>query len=337
MTKTAEPRYDVLRERMDAFCASLSASHAHNTVIAYRHDLHKFLNHCIALELDRTENMDQEHMREFVSQLWRGGAAVSSIRRALSAVRAWFTWLELTYSGHKPNPTRDVPLPRAGRKLPRVLSPEMMQVYLEARGSDWRTLRDQAMVEIFYSCGLRLSELVGLDTGDMDLDARLVRVLGKGSKERMLPLGRIAQQAIRIWLPERDRLLRGSPEHAVFITRAGRRIRPRTVQERLRRRALEQLGQHVHPHQLRHTFASHMLESSGDLRAVQELLGHADIATTQVYTHLDFQHLAKVYDQNHPRARRLSAQENGERTVARQRPQRETPTGRAKEKTQKNA
>ena len=159
------------------------------------------------------------------------------------------------------------------------------------------------MLELMYGCGLRLAELVGLDVGDID-GSGLVRVTGKGRKTREVPLGRKAREALARWLPERERLA-GAGEPALFVGRRGRRLGPRSVQERLRRRALAAgVPGRPHPHMLRHAFASHLLESSGDLRAVQELLGHADIGTTQIYTHLDFQHLAEVYDRAHPRARR---------------------------------
>mgnify|MGYP003132158910 FL=1 len=162
--------------------------------------------------------------------------------------------------------------------------------------------RDQAMLELFYSSGLRLAELVGLNLDQLDLPAGLVQVQGKGNKARVLPVGRKAREALEAWLPVRA--LSNPPDGAVFVSQQGRRLRPRAVQLRVRQAGVRELGQHLHPHMLRHSFASHMLESSQDLRSVQELLGHADIGTTQIYTHLDFQHLAKVYDQAHPRAKR---------------------------------
>jgi len=191
--------------------------------------------------------------------------------------------------------------PKVQRKLPVVLDVDEAASLVEAGGDGALGVRDRAMLELFYSSGLRLSELVGLRWGDLDLDGGEVRVLGKGRKTRIVPVGRHAVAALRALGAAED----GAAEARVFRGRGGATISPRTVQARLQKLALMHgFAKHVHPHLLRHTFASHMLESSGDLRAVQELLGHADIATTQIYTHLDFQHLAKVYDAAHPRAKR---------------------------------
>jgi integrase/recombinase XerC len=201
------------------------------------------------------------------------------------------------------NPARDVRAPRSKKRLPATLDADQMGRLLEFRVDDTLSTRDKAMLELFYSSGLRLSELVSLDLPALDLKDRTVRVDGKGSKTRILPIGRMAVNALEKWLRERATLPRR--DAAVFIGRGGRRLTSRAVQLRVntwaRRMGLEM---HVHPHMFRHSFATHLLESSSDLRGVQELLGHADIATTQIYTHLDFQHLAKVYDAAHPRARR---------------------------------
>jgi len=192
--------------------------------------------------------------------------------------------------------------------LPRTLDADRSAQLLDgAVEDDFIARRDQAMLELFYSSGLRLSELVGLDLDGLDLPAGLVRVRGKGNKVRELPVGSLARQALEQWLPLRK--LANPGDGAVFISQQGRRLGPRAVQLRVRQAGVRELGQHLHPHMLRHSFASHMLESSQDLRAVQELLGHADIATTQIYTHLDFQHLANVYDQAHPRAKRKGGSE----------------------------
>jgi integrase/recombinase XerC len=177
-----------------------------------------------------------------------------------------------------------------------------MQLLDASVDNDAIARRDHAMLELLYSSGLRLGELVGLDLPDLDLDAGLVRVTGKGGKTRLLPVGRQAREALRLWLRERPQL--EPQDAALFIGVRGARIHPRTVRQQVRQAGVQALGQHLHPHMLRHSFASHLLESSQDLRAVQELLGHADIGTTQIYTHLDFQHLAKVYDSSHPRAKR---------------------------------
>ena len=194
--------------------------------------------------------------------------------------------------------------PKSAKRLPKVLAPDQVGALLNISGDDAATLRDRALLELFYSSGLRLSELTNLNCVDLDVRAGLVRVIGKGAKAREVPVGRYALAALTAWLARRVALA-AAGETAVFIGAHGRRLSTRAIQQRVRAWAQRQgLGMHVHPHMLRHSFASHLLESSGDLRAVQELLGHADIATTQIYTHLDFQHLAKVYDRAHPRARK---------------------------------
>jgi integrase/recombinase XerC len=202
------------------------------------------------------------------------------------------------------NPAVHVQAPKPPRRLPATLDADQMATLLKAEPADALEARDAAILELFYSSGLRLSELTGLDIGDVDLDDRTVRVLGKGSKARIVPLGRVADAALRRWLVVRGEALRVE-ERALFVSRRGTRLSPRSVQARIdvwaRRRGMPV---RVHPHMLRHSFASHLLESSGDLRAVQELLGHASLSTTQVYTHLDFQHLAHIYDKAHPRARK---------------------------------
>lgn len=199
---------------------------------------------------------------------------------------------------------------QAAKALPQTLSPDTCTQLLDgnpaASGDDVLALRDRAMFELFYSSGLRLAELVGLDLNDVNLQSGEAQVTGKGSKTRIVPVGQQALAALAAWLPQRLSLTRGNTP-ALFIGQRGARLTPRSVQLRLNRWALQAgLGQHVHPHLLRHAFATHVLQSSGDLRAVQEMLGHASISTTQVYTHLDWQHLAKVYDQAHPRARKKS-------------------------------
>ena len=190
------------------------------------------------------------------------------------------------------------------RGLPETLDVDQMSRLLDIPGTDALSLRDRAIMELFYSCGLRLAELIGADLGAIDFGERTIRVTGKGNKMRILPVGRKALEAIEAWLEAR-KTLAASGETALFVGRSGKRVGQRTLQLRIARWArLQGLPVHVHPHLFRHSFASHLLESSQDLRGVQELLGHADIATTQVYTHLDFQHLARIYDQSHPRARK---------------------------------
>ena len=202
------------------------------------------------------------------------------------------------------NPVQGVRAPKAKKKLPTTITAESLGDMLDSGAADPLEIRDLAMLELFYSSGLRLTELVNLNLAEFESGDRTLVVTGKGSKTRQLPVGKQAFAAVQNWLRVRTGLARPE-EQALFVSRRGQRISPRTVQARVDRWArCRSLPQHLHPHMLRHSFASHLLESSGDLRAVQELLGHADISTTQIYTHLDFQHLARVYDDAHPRARK---------------------------------
>lgn len=242
-------------------------------------------------------------IRRFVARLHAQGLGGRSLARRLSAWRAFFNYLARDH-GFRANPCAGVRAPKSPKALPEALSPEEAGRLLDVRADGLLRLRDKAMFELIYSSGLRLAELVGLGLGDVEFGEGTVRVTGKGSKTRVVPLGRKAAEALQAWLPERGRIARAG-ETALFLNRQGRRLSPRLVQQRLRLWALQQgIAANVHPHTLRHSFASHVLQSSGDLRAVQEMLGHSSISTTQVYTHLDFQHLAKVYDAAHPRARR---------------------------------
>jgi integrase/recombinase XerC len=197
-----------------------------------------------------------------------------------------------------------VQAPKPSRRLPSTLDADQVASLLELTGDDDLTVRDRAMLELFYSSGLRLAELVGLDVDDLDFGDRTVRVTGKGSKSRVVPVGRHALEAVRAWVKVRGAYC-GVEQRAMFVSVRGTRLAARTIQSRIKHWAVVQGSPtHVHPHMLRHSFATHLLESRGDLRAVQELLGHASISTTQVYTHLDFQHLAQIYERSHPRARR---------------------------------
>jgi len=242
-------------------------------------------------------------IRRFVASLHGGGLAPRSLARLLSAWRGLFDWL--ARNGEiAANPCKGIRAPRAARTLPEALSPDDASRLVALEDGSDLGLRDRALFELAYSCGLRVSELTGLDIGCVDAATGEARVTGKGSKTRIVPVGGPALEALARWLPVRERLA-AAGERALFVGRSGRRLAPREVQRRIKRRAaLAGLGVDVHPHMLRHSFASHVLQSSGDLRAVQEMLGHESIASTQVYTHLDFQHLAKVYDAAHPRARR---------------------------------
>ncbi|MCP1624018.1 tyrosine recombinase XerC [Pseudomonas nitroreducens] len=273
-----------------------------HTLDGYRRDLLRLATLCEKSSLNEWPALQVRDLRMFVARLHQQGLASRSLARLLSATRGLYQYL-IREGRCRHNPADGLAAPKGARKLPRTLDTDRTAQLLDGGvEDDFIARRDQALLELFYSSGLRLSELVGLDLEWLDLKDGLVRVHGKGNKVRELPVGRAARQAIENWLPLRA--LASPQDSAVFIGRSGKRLTPRAIQLRVREAGVRELGQHLHPHMLRHSFASHMLESSQDLRAVQELLGHADIATTQIYTHLDFQHLATVYDQAHPRARR---------------------------------
>ena len=269
----------------------------------YSRDLQALVSYCESLGIERWHDLDSQHVRQFAARAHAGGLAPRSVQRRLSAARSFFRYL-IREGELKSNPGVEVRAPKAAKRLPNTLDVDQIVQLLEIPTEDALAVRDRAMMEFFYSSGLRLGELVGLDTTSVDLRDRTVRVVGKGAKTRIVPIGRVACSALAAWQRERGAL--ASPEEpALFVGRNGRRLGARAVQERVRYWARRRgLSQRVHPHLFRHSFATHLLESSRDLRGVQELLGHADIATTQIYTHLDFQHLARIYDAAHPRARR---------------------------------
>jgi len=274
-----------------------------HTLDAYRRDLVS-LAQWAQHEGVEVSALHGEQVRGFVAAEHRRGLSPKSLQRRLSACRSFYAWL-VKQGRIAASPAASIRSPKAPRKLPQVLDPDEAKALVEVPTDAPLGLRDRALLELFYSSGLRLAELCALRWRDLDLSDALVNVLGKGNKQRSVPLGSHARAALAEW--------RGSTGAAndahVFPGRGGGPITPRAVQLRMRHLAQQQgLFKRVHPHLLRHSFASHILESSGDLRGVQELLGHADIATTQIYTHLDYQHLAKVYDAAHPRARR----KNGE-------------------------
>lgn len=290
------------RAQVEAWLARLAGERqaSPHTVAGYRRDLDKLLGWMEAQSIATFDALDPHRLRGFVAAQHRAGLSPKSLQRLLSSCRSLFR--QLTREGALAHdPAAGVRGPKVHRKLPEVLDVDEAASLVEGGGDGALGVRDRAMLELFYSSGLRLSELTGLRWGDLNLDEGEVRVLGKGRKTRLLPVGRHAVAALRALGQAEGR----APESPVFRGRHGAPISPRTVQARMKTLALQHgFAKRVRPHLLRHTFASHMLESSGDLRAVQELLGHADIATTQIYTHLDFQHLAKVYDAAHPRARR---------------------------------
>ncbi|ERH52696.1 tyrosine recombinase XerC [Ectopseudomonas chengduensis] len=298
-----------LEAHLDAYIEHLRRERqvSAHTLDGYRRDLSKVRAFCEAEGLNDWAGLDTRNLRRLVARLHQQGLASRSLARLLSATRGLYQYL-LREGLCRHDPATGLSPPKRERRLPRTLDADRSAQLLDgAVEDDFIARRDQAMLELFYSSGLRLSELVGLDLDGLDLPAGLVRVRGKGNKVRELPVGSMARQALEHWLPLRK--LANPGDGAVFISQQGRRLGPRAVQLRVRQAGVRELGQHLHPHMLRHSFASHMLESSQDLRAVQELLGHADIATTQIYTHLDFQHLASVYDQAHPRAKRKGGSE----------------------------
>ncbi|MDH5408824.1 MAG: tyrosine recombinase XerC [Gammaproteobacteria bacterium] len=274
-----------------------------HTLSAYQRDLDLFTAYIDAQDISKLKDINEFHIRGFISLRHRQGITGKSLARQLSAVRSFFKFL-IEEQLLRYNPARTVSAPKSPRKLPKTLDVDQTSHLLEIKGSDPLTIRDRAILELFYSSGLRLSELVNLDLPDIDLTDGIVQVTGKGNKMRRVPVGRKAVDAIKHWLRIRKQLAPANL-NALFVGQRGTRLQQRAIQKRLRDWAIKQgMDVHVHPHMLRHSFASHMLESSSDLRAVQELLGHSDISTTQIYTHLDFQHLAKVYDKAHPRARK---------------------------------
>jgi integrase/recombinase XerC len=281
-----------------------------HTVAGYGRDLAKFCDFCRQSQLLDWQHVHQADIRALAAQSHRRGLSGKSIQRLLSAIRSFFQFL-IKQHRCKHNPAIGVSAPKIPRQLPVTMDTDQLKQLLSAPASDWIEIRDKAIVELFYSSGLRLSELTGLNLADLDLRDGLVTVTGKGNKTRTIPVGRLAIEAIQAWLAVRREQLRDPLDNALFISQRGQRIHPRSVQARLQQMAAQQsMRRKLHPHMLRHSFASHLLESSSDLRAVQEMLGHANISTTQIYTHLDFQHLAKVYDDAHPRAQRRPAKIN---------------------------
>ena len=270
-----------------------------HTVKNYRLDLQQLT--AFAAELSSLAELTPADIRNCVVRLRSKGLSAASLARHLSSWRGFYHFA-CRRMGYKSNPCTGLRPPKASKLLPKTLSPDTCAQLLGKEASSALEIRDQAMFELFYSSGLRLSELVGVDLADLDLQSGEVSVTGKGNKTRIVPVGEKARNAIQTWLALRIAV---ADEQALFVGQSGTRLGQRSVELRLDRWARRVgLNQHVHPHMLRHAFASHVLQSSGDLRAVQEMLGHASISTTQVYTHLDWQHLAKVYDQTHPRAKK---------------------------------
>lgn len=267
----------------------------------YRRDLNQLIGFMTAEQLNWL-TLKPRHLRLYIAGQHRQGLSPKSLHRHLSTIRSFFNFL-LREQRLDTHPATGISAPKTPKKLPKTLDVDQLQQLLDQSPADPLECRDLAMMELMYSSGLRLAEVVSLDLNSIDFHSAQLRVTGKGSKERQLPVGRQAIAAVDRWLEQRSQLA-SYDEQALFVSQRGARLSPRSVQARLKKWGLTHDHSQLHPHRLRHSFASHMLESSGDLRAVQELLGHADISTTQIYTHLDFQHLAKVYDSSHPRAKK---------------------------------
>ena len=312
----------ILKDDLDRFYSYLLSERRYSvhTVSAYRRDLKHFID-CCGLDETRVVNWDaikQHDIRQCVARLHRQGLSGKSLQRWLSTIRSLFNYLcRFHRAAH--NPAVGVPAPKAAKRLPKTLNVDEINQLLTARAISPNTKadlqdksetkaglteRDIAIMELIYACGLRLSELTGLNLQDVDWQQQTVRVTGKGQKQRQVPFGGKAKTALTSWLVQRLSLA-DETELALFVSQRGSRLSNSSVQKRLKKLALTQgLQVNIYPHMLRHSFASHILESSRDLRAVQELLGHANLSTTQIYTHLDFQHLAGIYDKAHPRARK---------------------------------
>jgi integrase/recombinase XerC len=293
-----------LQPPVDAFLRYLKVERQLSplTQISYSRQLQALIAMASELGVSEWPMLDAPRVRQLAARSKRAGLQSSSLALRLSALRSFLDWL-VGQGVISANPAKGIRTPRSGRHLPKNIDVDEMNQLLNIDLNDPLAVRDRAMLEVMYGAGLRLAELVGLDCRHVDLGGGEIWVLGKGSKERKLPIGRTAVTWLEHWLALRD--LFAPQDDAMFLSNQGKRISARNVQKRFAEWGVKQgVNSHIHPHKLRHSFATHMLESSGDLRAVQELLGHANLTTTQIYTHLDFQHLANVYDAAHPRAKR---------------------------------
>jgi len=276
-----------------------------NTLVSYRRDIEGFKFYIEKNDIACWSKITEKLVQSYVASRFRNGLTGRSLQRALSSIRMFYEFL-ITNKNVTTNPAKKIRAPKTVTKLPGFLDVDTTEQLLNRESNNSLIVRDKAMFELFYSSGLRLSELVAINIIDLDLNESEIRVTGKGNKTRVLPVGKYAIKAITAWLEFRVDFIKDETD-ALFLNRQGRRISQRSVQLRLKQWAkVQNVDLNVHPHMLRHSFASHMLEGSGDIRAVQELLGHEDISSTQIYTHIDFQHLASVYDKAHPRARKKS-------------------------------
>lgn len=295
---------NVLFQRCEAYLRYLRVERQLSplTISNYQRQLQVICDFFKAASLNDWSQLTPVHIRAMAAASRREGLKASSLALRLSSLRSFLDW-QVSQGLLVANPAKGIATPRAGRPLPKNIDVDSVNQLLSIDLNDPLSVRDRTMLEVMYGGGLRLSELVNLDCQHLELESGEVWVMGKGSKERRLPIGRTAIEWLERWLAMRELFL--PEDQAVFISQQGKRISTRNVQKRFAQwGVLQGITTHVHPHKLRHSFATHMLESSGDLRAVQELLGHANLSTTQIYTHLDFQHLASVYDAAHPRAKR---------------------------------
>ena len=272
-----------------------------NTTKSYERDLKKLNSFLIGLNLSTYSEISSETCSAWIGSLYSQNNNPRSIQRHLSSAKGFFRFLKKN-NLIQSSPFELVTAPKSSKKLPDVLSPEDVEQLLNFKPSNMIEIRDMAIVELMYSSGLRVSETVNINLNDFEENKSFLRVLGKGSKTRLVPMGRYAVNAINEWLIEREKILNNTD--ALFLNAKGTRLTVRSVQLRLKKMAVKQGLPPIHPHMLRHSFATHMLESSGDLRTIQELLGHSSLSTTQIYTKLDYQHLAKIYDKSHPRAKK---------------------------------
>lgn len=297
---------------MADFCRYMSSEKqfSAHTQTNYVRDIEKFQRYCLSQHISEWQAVDAKLVRSALTYLHRQGLGGKSLQRWLSSLRRFFNYA-ITQHLLKHNPAEGIAAPKSPKKLPKVLDVDQTAQFVEIEGDDFLTKRDRAMLELIYSSGLRLAELASLNINDIDWGDANLRVTGKGNKERDLPIGRYAMAALKVWRECHPPVV--NSDAPLFVTAQGRRLSHRAIQARLQTLSQRQgMDTPVHPHMLRHSFASHLLESSGDLRLVQELLGHANISTTQIYTHLDFQHLASVYDKAHPRAQRRSKDESAD-------------------------
>ena len=303
----------MLQKEIQEFLSYLESvkQYSKHTISGYKRDLTKLSGYLLNIDIEDWQSVNEHELRTFVNSERRRGLSPRSIQRVLSTSRSFFEYL-LIEGIIKLSPAQNINSPKSAQLLPKAMDADLVQRLLDFKPNGLIEVRDKAMAELLYSSGLRLSEVCTLDVQDLELKERVCRVTGKGNKMRVVPVGKKAIQAIRDWLIYRKELKnsKSSSSEAMFLNNKGKRISARSIQLRLEKLCAQRGLPGINPHMLRHSFASHVLESSGDLRAVQEMLGHADIATTQIYTKLDFQHLSKVYDSAHPRARKGTKNDN---------------------------